>query len=488
MTNKLDDQQERENRFGEGQEETVGVPQEGFAAASGEYPNRDYFFGTSVNKAARGEKVNGLDLGGGDYDLPINIPDQKPSQYPYNQVSESPSGHIIEIDDTPGGERVMIKHRTGAGVEMRADGSVVISSKKQRIEVTGGDQTTIIEGEGNLVYKGNLNLTVSGDFNVDVGGNYNVKVAGDKNEEIKGRHTKVVNRDQNYTIRGARGTQVVGMNTETLLDDHNVIVAGNMNNFVQGNTEILSGGNLITTAVKEWVAASSTANITARHVSMIGHKGTIGGPLIDHYGKSYGGFPAGITNLATFYGTLVGRATEAIHADYAMVASQSVFSLGAGASQTAVTAKSLGAGPPPKLTTPKPGVMPYIPIPPTAPIPNPSIVELQLSSSNYGIRNVAVDPKLKQKILKSDDYKELFNHDPTIHEIRSKLRDPQHFNNGSFTSYLVSEGKLNKDFKKNIPTNIGRTASKVGTIRFGTNLLGNNPADNRSKRFKVNRK
>jgi len=488
MTNKLDDLKGRVSKFGEGQEETVGVPNEGFADASGEYPNRDYFFGTSVNKAAKGEKVNSLDLGGGDYGIALEVPDQKPSQYPYNQVSESPSGHVIEIDDTPGGERVLIKHRTGAGVEMRADGSVIISSKNQRIEVTGGDHTTIVEGEGNLVYKGNLNLTVTGDFNLDVGGNYSINVAGDKLEEIKGRHTKIVDRDQNYTIRGARGEQVVGMATSTVLGDQNLITAGSLNQFTQGNTEILSGGSLITTAVNEWVAASSTANITARHISMIGHKGTIGGPLIDYYGKTYGGFPAAVTNLATFYGTLIGKAADAIRSDYSMFASQSGFAVSAGASLTAVTAASLGAGPPPVPVPPIPGIMPFIPIPPTAPIPNPAIVELQLSSSNYGVRNVAVDPKLKTKILKSDDYKGLFNFDPTIHEIRSKLRDPQHFRNGGFTSYLVSEGKLNKDFKKNIPKNIGRSASKTGTIRFGINLLGNNPADNRSKRFKVNKK
>lgn len=487
MTNKLDDLQERVNRFGEGQEETVGVPQEGFADATGEYPKRDYFFGTSVNKAAKGEKVNNLDLGGGDYGVALRVPDQKPSQYPHNQVQETPSGHAIEVDDTPGGERILIKHRTGAGVEMRADGSVIVSSKNQRIEVTGGDHTTIVEGEGNLVYKGNLRLSVTGDFNVDVGGNYTLNVAGDKSEEIKGRHTKIVDRDQNYTIRGARGEQVIGMATSTVLGDQNQITAGNLNQFTQGNTEILAGGSLITTAVDEWVAASSTANITARHISMIGHKGTIGGPLLDYYGKTYGGFPAAITNLSTFYGTLVGKATESIRSDYSMVSSLSGFSTSAGASLTAMTAGKLGAAKPPVPVTPAPGVMPYIPIPSTAPLPNPAIVELQLSSSNYGIRGVRVDPKLKTKILRSDDYKGLFNFDPNIHEIRSKLRDPQHFNNGGFTSYLVSQGKLNKDFKKNLPKNIGRSASKTGTTRFGVNLLGNNAADNRSKRFKVNK-
>ena len=66
------------------------------------------------------------------------------------------------------------------------------------------------------------------------------------------------------------------------------------------------------------------------------------------------------------------------------------------------------------------------------------------------------------------------------------MRDPANFNNGGFTSYLVAERKLSPNFKQNMPKNIGRSASKKGTIRFGNNILGNNPADTRSKRFKVN--
>src|SRR5210317_526729 len=241
MTNNLDNFKNRSVYISEGQDETEGVPADGFADATGEYPKRDYFFGTSINKAAVGAKVNNLSIGGSEYGVDFDLPEQRPSEYPHNQVSESPSGHVIEIDDTPGGERILIRHRTGSGVELRADGSVLISSQRQKVEVVAGDETVIVEGVGNLVYKGNLNLRVDGDFNLDVGGNYNVKIAGDTTEEIKGRHTKVVNRDQNYTIRGSRGEQVVGMATTTVLEDANFIVKGKESHFVEGDIEITSG-------------------------------------------------------------------------------------------------------------------------------------------------------------------------------------------------------------------------------------------------------
>ena len=219
---------------------------------------------------------------------------------------------------------------------------------------------------------------------------------------------------------------------------------------------------------------------------MIGHKGTIGGTLLDYYGKTYGGTPGGLTNLSTFYGTLVGRATS-IHADYAITSSFAGFATSAKVHYWPKTAVKEGEASNYYDTHPEAsGVMPYIPILPTAPLPNPGIVELQLSTSKYGIRGVSVDSKLKDKILRSDDYKELFSHDPTIDEIRSKLRDPANLNNGEFTAFLVGEGKLSANFKKNLPTNIGRTAAKKGTLRFGKELIGNNPSDNRSKRFKVN--
>lgn len=483
MTNTFDDKKNRELYLGDGEEETQGVPIDGFADATGEYPKRDYFFGTSINKAAIGAEVNKLGLGGSEIGIDLDLPPQKPSEYPHNQVSETASGHVIEVDDTPGGERILIKHRTGAGMELRADGSVLISSKRQTVHVTEGNETVIVEGEGDLIYRGNVNLRVAGDFNVDVGGNYNLSVAGDKRETIKGRHTKTVNRDQNYTIRGSRGEQVIGMATTTVLDDANFIIKGAAKHFVEGDIELTSGNKLITTAVSEWVAASSTANITARHISMIGHKGTIGGQFVDYYGKTYGGMPGGLTNLATFYGALVGRATEAFHADYAMKASLAQFSKDAGKALIANKEAPCKVTP----AIPKPGVMPYPVIPPTAPIPATPIVELMLSTSSYGVRNVKIDNKLKEKILKSDEYAELFNFDPDIHEIRSKLRDASNLNNGKFTGYLVSEGLLNKDYAKTIPKNIGRSANKEGTIRFGVELLGNNPIDNRSKRFKVER-
>lgn len=81
-------------------DKTLGVPLDGFQDPTGEFPKTNYHYSNSINQAARGFEVNELYVGGGDYNVSLNIEDQQPSQYPFNQVMETASGHVIEHDDT----------------------------------------------------------------------------------------------------------------------------------------------------------------------------------------------------------------------------------------------------------------------------------------------------------------------------------------------------------------------------------------------------
>jgi ribosomal protein L18 len=96
------------------------------------------------------------------------------------------------------------------------------------------------------------------------------------------------------------------------------------------------------------------------------------------------------------------------------------------------------------------------------------------------------DPdSIKNRILRSDDYNDLVSYDPTIHEIRSKLRDAKNREDSKFTGTLIAENLLNADFKRTVPEKINRSANKTKNSRFGSKFIGNNPADKKSKRFKV---
>ena len=85
MTTSVDNLKQRQAALGEGKELTEGIPQDGFSDPTGEYPKQDYFFSNSVNKAAKGEKINNLRMGGGDYGVSIDLPTQRASQFPHNQ-------------------------------------------------------------------------------------------------------------------------------------------------------------------------------------------------------------------------------------------------------------------------------------------------------------------------------------------------------------------------------------------------------------------
>ena len=52
MTIKDDRYEGRVNKLGESLETTLGVPLDGMQDPTGEYPKRDYNFGSSLNKAA----------------------------------------------------------------------------------------------------------------------------------------------------------------------------------------------------------------------------------------------------------------------------------------------------------------------------------------------------------------------------------------------------------------------------------------------------
>ena len=198
------------------------LSRDGFADPTNNYPRKEYDNTASTNLASRGLKNNELYIGGSTTDLNFDLRDNGTSQYPLNQVKETISGHVSEVDDTPNNERLLWKHKTGSGVEMRPDGTVIVSSRHNTIHITGGDQKVLIEGDGDIHYLGNLKLHVTGDMDVEVGGNYNLQVHGDKTEEIYGGSSTTIHENKLETISGNNSKFVAGTNTDTVLSDNNL--------------------------------------------------------------------------------------------------------------------------------------------------------------------------------------------------------------------------------------------------------------------------
>ena len=109
------------------------------------------------------------------------------AQYPHNHVHESESGHIRELDDSPGSERVHERHMSGTGYEIHPDGSKVTRVKNDNYTLVTGDDLVHIKGNQSTTVDGGVRVFVNADgstddnnYTIQVGNNANVNIQVDK--------------------------------------------------------------------------------------------------------------------------------------------------------------------------------------------------------------------------------------------------------------------------------------------------------------------
>ena len=118
--------------------------------------------------------------------------------YPYNHVYESEGGHIREMDDTPGKERIHERHATGTGYEIHPDGTKVVRTKLDNYDLTYGQHYTHI--------RGNQSTTVNGGVKVFVNASGGGADAPDKSETVtKYHYTIEVGNNANVNIQVNKG-------------------------------------------------------------------------------------------------------------------------------------------------------------------------------------------------------------------------------------------------------------------------------------------
>lgn len=454
MSEKLEDVLKTKTKGGDGYED-----------ASGNFPSIEYGDTSSVNKVSRGITTTELYIGGGCADLNLDLKENTHSEYPLNQVKETISGHITEVDDTPNNERLLWKHKTGTGVEMRPDGTIVVSSKHNTIHITGGDQKIIVEGDGDIHYLGNLKLHVAGNFDVDVGGDYNVRVHGDKNEEIYGGSNTKIYENKLETVAGNSSTFVTKTNTDTYLGDNNLIVKNDDTTRIGNKQSTFVGNDIITTAKTGINISSDDINIAANDLTAIAATGAIGGSDVIYYGKNYWGtsatFTAGVTS-PTFHGDLDGLAHQSVTSGVTQSQSYGDYH------------GDVGSNPGWSITNTATDTADRM----AAPGPSASTMDNFLNQSELGIRNVQIDPGdvVKQTIDKTESYGGVSKRPLTTDMVRSKLRDPNTARNEKFISRAIAEGVLHPSYIRQKPERfeIGLIINQTGTPKLPAGkLLGN---------------
>ena len=89
------------------------------------------------------------------------------AQYPFNNVTETESGHAFEMDDTKGYERVQLSHRTGSTLEFLPEGHTKIKSQKSRYDVTMGDHRSYVNGQKVETVDSDMFLRVNGKLRIE---------------------------------------------------------------------------------------------------------------------------------------------------------------------------------------------------------------------------------------------------------------------------------------------------------------------------------
>ena len=427
MTEGIDNLETRLSKsgLGEGREYTVGIEEKGFQEATGNYPRYEYFEETSINRAALGSRINDIAVRGGADGVSIPYEQQGYSIPTFNQVQETASGHVIEIDDTPGNERILICHRKGAGIELKPDGSICVVSQTNTINICNGTQTVIVEGDASVVYKGNLDLNVSGDMNVSVGGNYNLDVAGNMKSHIKGYVEEIIDAYMDTFIQGYE-QHFVGT-TQHISVEQQINVFTDSCNMVLNTFD--TKAHVIANYAKDYLIHSPTVNI-------FGSNGAIGGSSIDMFGSTM--------TAPTFIGDLNGTSTASLEANVA--ANQG----GGNATQT--------------LTAPTQQV-------------------------NLAFDSAALVPALDVQlmdvtgslILDVNKYNGVFFHHPTVEEIRSKFRSPD---NRSIKDVFIQAGLISSTFEDELRFNTIREGTREEEIT-PSHPIGNIQYELESRRLKI---
>lgn len=195
------------------EDRTKNANEVGFTDPSGKYPLRDHMNEADTNRLARGV-IEGTCFGFKDTTRKTNIPTaggktwSQPlssynTVYPYNKVFESESGHVMEFDDSPDGERVHLYHRKGTYLEMDPNGSQLNFIVGDNYQVILRNNNVYVVGTCNLTVGGGVNILVQGDAKIEVEGTSDISLKNDARIGVANNLDLVVGEDMNLKVGGA---------------------------------------------------------------------------------------------------------------------------------------------------------------------------------------------------------------------------------------------------------------------------------------------
>lgn len=173
------------------------VQTKGFIDPQATYPTKDYKGKPETNKLARGDLIGTIvQAKEKDRLKGVSLPfdqswDQPPipykAQYPYNKVTQTESGHVFEVDDTSGAERLHLYHTSGTFIEIDANGTVVTRKKGSSYEIIDKNGYISVAGDASISARGGVKIFVGEDADIEVKGDVNLKCFNDITMQAAGR-------------------------------------------------------------------------------------------------------------------------------------------------------------------------------------------------------------------------------------------------------------------------------------------------------------
>jgi len=157
---------------------------------------------------------------------------KNPPKYPYNNITQSKSGHVFEMDDTPQRERIRIHHRLGTFIEMHPNGDEVHKIQGDGYEIIARNKNVLISGVCNITIKGDSILHVEGNRTELVDGNYNLVVKGDYS--LVGQQTVTLGSKDKLSLKG----DLLSLKTDTMNISGDLNVDGALEAYTIGTVRL----------------------------------------------------------------------------------------------------------------------------------------------------------------------------------------------------------------------------------------------------------
>ena len=206
-----------------GMPEEAANPDIGFNDPNAKYPKEEMLEEPDTNRLARNEKteetivqskkdnLESMDIATGIGVQDVVTEPEVPygAEYPFNKVYESESGHIIEVDDTDGVERINVHHKSGTFLEIHPDGTLSVK--------TSGGYFAWGANNNDLHLKGTANITVEGDSHVHTLGKSHTRTVGNHSVEVLGNYE--LNVAGNITLNGGNGGSSIRMDGSSITEN-----------------------------------------------------------------------------------------------------------------------------------------------------------------------------------------------------------------------------------------------------------------------------